>query len=78
MPETRCAPLAEDLVERLLAGVAERRVADVMPDRDRLGEILVQAQRTPDAARKLCHRRGVECGRRNRPDHRLGASRRAG
>ena len=31
--------------ERLLAGVAERRVADVVAERDRLGQRLVQAQR---------------------------------
>ena len=45
------AALAQQLVERLLAGVAERRVADVVPDRDRLGEVLVQAQRPRDPAR---------------------------
>ena len=45
------AALAQQLVERLLPGVPERRVADVVADRDRLGEILVQAQRPRDAAR---------------------------
>ena len=46
--------LAQQLVERLLAGVAERRVTDVVPDRDRLGEILVQTQCPGDAARDPC------------------------
>ncbi len=45
------AALAQQLVERLLAGVAERRVADVVAERDRLGQILVQAQRPRDPAR---------------------------
>src|SRR4051794_19647446 len=45
------AALAEQLVERLLAGVAERRGADIVANRDRLGQILVQAQRPRDAAR---------------------------
>ena len=40
-----------DLVERLLAGVAERRMAEVVAEADRLGEILVQPQRARDAAR---------------------------
>ncbi len=45
------AALAEDLVERLLAGVPERRMAEVVTDRDRLGQILVEPQRARDAAR---------------------------
>ena len=43
-------PLAQALVERLLAGVPERRVAHVVAEADRLGQILVQAQRPRDAA----------------------------
>ncbi len=39
------AALAQQLVERLLPGMPERRVADVMADGDRLREVLVQAQR---------------------------------
>ena len=45
------AALAEDLVERLLAGVTERRMAEVVTDRDRLGQILVEPQPARDAAR---------------------------
>ena len=45
------AALAHHLVERLLAGVAERRVPEVVAEPDRLDEILVQAQRAGDAAR---------------------------
>jgi len=45
------AARAQQLVERLLAGVAEGRMADVVADGDRLGEILVQAQCSPDPAR---------------------------
>ena len=43
--------LAQRLVECLLACVAERRVAHVVAEADRLGEILVQAQGPGDAAR---------------------------
>ena len=45
------AALAQQLVECLLPRMAERRVTDVVPDRDRLGEVLVQAQRPRDPAR---------------------------
>ena len=48
--EAGAEPLAQALVERLLAGVPERRVAHVVPEPDRLGEILVQAQRAGHAA----------------------------
>ena len=41
----------EHLVEGLLAGVAERRVAEVVAERDRLGQVLVQPQRPGDGAR---------------------------
>src|SRR5262249_6730519 len=40
----------ERLVERLLTSMAERRVADVVPEPDRLAEILVQPERTRDRA----------------------------
>jgi hypothetical protein len=43
--------LLQQPVERLLAGVPERRVAEVVAEADRLGEILVQPQRTGDRAR---------------------------
>ena len=38
-------------VERLLAGVPERRVPEVVPEADRLREVLVQPQRAGDGAR---------------------------
>ena len=41
----------EHVVERLLAGVAERRVARVVPEADRLDEVLVEPQRPRDDAR---------------------------
>ena len=40
--------LAHRPVERLLADVAERRVAEVVPEPDRLGQVLVQGQRPGD------------------------------
>ena len=43
-------PSARARVERLLAGVAERRVAGVVAEPDRLDEILVQPQRAGDDA----------------------------
>jgi len=42
--------LVRRLVERLLARVPERRVPEVVPERDRLGQILVQAQGARDRA----------------------------
>ena len=48
--EAAAEPLAQRLVERLLAGVAERRVARVVAEPDRLDEILVQPQRAGDDA----------------------------
>ena len=38
-------------VERLLAGVPERRVPEVVAQRDRLGQVLVEPQRAGDRAR---------------------------
>ena len=43
--------LAQRLVERLLAGVPERRVPEVVAEPDRLDEVLVQPQRPGHAAR---------------------------
>ena len=54
--EATPAALAQQLVERLLAGVSEGRVAEVVSEPDRLDEILVQPQRagdTPGDARRL-------------------------
>ena len=39
--------------------MAERRVAEVVPERDRLGEVLVEAQRSRDRARDLRDLEGV-------------------
>src|SRR5690625_888620 len=41
--------------ERFLAGMAERRVAEIMGKRDRLGQILVQTERPGDRAGDLRH-----------------------
>ena len=50
------APVAGDAArERLLAGVAERRVPQVVPERDGLGQVLVQPERPRDGARDLRH-----------------------
>ena len=52
--QNRCAEaLGQALVERLLADVAERRVPEVVAEPDRLGQVLVQPQRTSDGARHL-------------------------
>ena len=48
--EAAIEALAQELVERLLARVAERRVTEVVTEPDRLDEVLVQAQRPCDAA----------------------------
>ena len=45
------AAVAEQLVERLLARVPERRVADVVAEPDRLGQVLVQRERARDDTR---------------------------
>ena len=42
-------------VERLLAGMAERRVAEIVRQRQRLGQILVETERAADRARDLRH-----------------------
>ena len=49
------APWLHLVVERVLAGMAERRVAEIVDQRDRLGEILVAAQRARQGARDLRH-----------------------
>ena len=53
------AEQAEALVERALAGMAERRMAEVVAERGGLGEILVEAERAGDRARHLGHFQGV-------------------
>ena len=49
--------------ERLLAGVPEGRVADVVAERDRLGERLVERQRGGQRPRDLGHLDGVRQAR---------------
>ena len=49
----------EALIERSFAGVAEGRVADVVNQRQRLRQVLVQSQRLGHAARDLHHFNGV-------------------
>jgi hypothetical protein len=48
--EAAAAALPQHGVERLLAGVPERRMPEVVAEPDRLDEILVQLQRAGDAA----------------------------
>ena len=48
--ELAVAALAQRRVERLLAGVAEGRVAEVVAEPDRLGQVLVEAERAGDRA----------------------------
>ena len=45
--------LWDDVRQRLLAGVAERWVADVVGQGDRFGQVFVQVQRPRDRARDL-------------------------
>src|SRR5207253_6049488 len=49
--ETVPPALAQQLVERLFAGVPERRVAEIVTEPDRLDEVLVEAQCTGDPTR---------------------------
>ena len=46
---------AQHPVDRLLAGVSERRVPEVVAERHRLGQVLVQAQRAGHAAGDARH-----------------------
>ena len=46
-------------VELLLAGVRERRVADVVRQRQRLGQVLIQARGPGQGARNLGYLDGV-------------------
>ena len=48
--EAAAAALAQRRVERLLADVAEGRVAEVVAEPDRLGQVLVEAERPGDRA----------------------------
>src|SRR5215213_9749998 len=59
--ETAPPALAQAGVEDALARVAERRVPEVVPEPDRLGQVLVEAERARDAARleRVCQPRAV-------------------
>ena len=50
VPEAPAEAVGQRGVERLLPNVAEGRVPEVVADRDRLGEIFVQAKRPRDPA----------------------------
>ena len=47
------------VVQRVLAGVAERRVAEVVRQRDRFDQVFVQPQRARDRAADLRHLEGM-------------------
>ena len=75
--EAAAEALLEHVIERLLAGVPERRMAHVVAEPDRLGQILVQAQRPRHAARdrgrleRVRHARAVVVALRVDEDLRL-------
>ena len=48
-------PAGHELVDHALAGVAERRVAEIVAERDRFGELFVQPQDLGDRPRDLRH-----------------------
>ena len=50
VPEPAPPALAHTCVEDLLADVPEGRVAEVMAERDRLGQVLVEGERAGDVA----------------------------
>ena len=49
--EAAAEALLQELVQRLLTGMAERRVPEVVPEPDRLDEVLVEPQRSRHPAR---------------------------
>ena len=51
--EPGAEPLGQAAVERLLADVPERRMAEVVAEPDRLDQVLVEPQRAGDGARHL-------------------------
>ncbi len=63
--ETGLEALPQRLVERFLAGVAERRVPHVVAEADRLRQVLVQAQGARDSASDGCR---LERVRHPRPE----------
>ena len=70
VPEALVETLLQRRVERVLSGMAERGVAHVVAEPDRLDEVFVQAQRPRDAARdpgrleRVGHPRAVVVARR--------------
>ena len=46
-------PAGDQIVEDALAGMTERRVPEIVPERDRLGQLLVQLQHLRDRSRYL-------------------------
>src|SRR5262245_37429694 len=55
MPE----PAGHEGIEHALAGMTERRVSQIVPERDRLGELLVKAKHLRNRARDLRHLEAV-------------------
>ncbi len=53
------AEAGEALVERALAGMAERRMAEIVAERRGLGQILVEPERAGERAGDLRHFQGV-------------------
>jgi hypothetical protein len=53
------AELGEARIERTLAGVAKRRVAEIVAERRALGEVLVEANRAGERACNLGHFQSV-------------------
>ena len=77
VPEAQPEPRPQRRIERVLARVAERRVAQIVPQPDRLGQILVQRERSGDHARdrrrlqRMRHPRAVVVALRVDEDLRL-------
>ena len=59
LPQLAPPPRRHRTREGLLAAVAERRMAEVVPERDRLGKVLVQGERAGDGAGDLGYLEGV-------------------
>src|SRR5580658_6277860 len=53
------AVLAHGTIERLFARMTERRMAEVVHQRERLCQVYIEIERTGDGARDLCHLDGV-------------------
>lgn len=51
----KAAVILHGRIERILAGVAERRVAEIVGQRDSFGQILMQSHRAADRAGDLGH-----------------------